>query len=249
MEEIPDTHYWIKEYRYGVDDYVLSDLKEKLSFDRKLYDKQKKELEESTNWKFIKPKNDGTHIKKCKEIQNEKDEIIRKQLKWEEEERKIIIKCNFLGIKYIQYDIFPSNYETSRERKLNFPLNYRWIDNISKKKETEYYSVWVTWLRDDCTRRLKLDNKIKEEENKLLKSRKTEKWYQIPEEIRCQIIEKREQTLKKYKKESRSCRSYVPETTGYITAPNGMTIEISVNNSKEKNDELKQELKQAMKDY
>ena len=118
MLKIPSTLYWPDKYKNNVDEYSLSELRKKLIIDKSWYFNKKDELEKSTNWKFPKINDDIKQTKILREINAQKEEIIRKQLQWEKDfsqafiirklfiqSLKLILITSLLSITFIKCNI------------------------------------------------------------------------------------------------------------------------------------------------
>ena len=176
-------------------------------------------------------------------------------MKWEKEEYELRKKCEFLGVIYEEPKNFPEKYKTASERKLNFPLNYRWLDQkILYNSSKEYVSEWSSWKFHDESRRYSLERVIDKAKNDKIYELRKLKWDSFSDEQKKSI--KEEELKYKEKQEYKSSRRYYePPSVGYadkhqeeiwVTAPNGMTI--SAKDKKELMGKIA-ELKEASNPY
>ena len=153
---------------------------------------------------------------------------------------------------------FPEKYETASERKLNFPLNYRWLDQkILYNSSKEYVSEWSSWKFHDESRRYSLERVIDKAKNDKIYELRKLKWDSFSDEQKKSI--KEEELKYKEKQEYKSSRryyeplsvgyAYAPPSVGYACAPNGMVVEIDNNGSKEDMMDKIAELKEACNPY
>ena len=240
--QIPHPLHWPMDLREGID---LDGIYEFIKIPQEWLENKKKEFSESTNWKFTKPKNK----EKEKEINEKKRKIIYHQMKWEKEEYELRKKCEFLGAIYEEPKNFPEKYETASERKLNFPLNYRWLDQkILYNSSKEYVSEWSSWKFHDESRRYSLERVIDKAKNDKIYELRKLKWDSFSDEQKKSI--KEEELKYKEKQEYKSSRRYYePPSVGYAYAPNGMVVEIDNNGSKEDMMDKIAELKEACNPY
>ena len=240
--QIPHPSHWPMDLREGIE---LDGICEFIKTPKEWQESKKKEFSESTNWKFTKPKNK----EKENEINEKKRKIIWYQMKWEREEYELRKKCEFLGVIYEEPKDFPEKYETASERKLNFPLNYRWLDQkILYNSSKEYVSEWSNWKFYDELRRDSLERVIDKAKNDKIYELRKLKWDSFSDEQKKSI--KEEELKYKEKQEYKSSRRYYePPSVGYAYAPNGMVVEIDNNGSKEDMMDRKAELKEASNPY
>ena len=246
----PKLFFWSdldKNLTARLSDYAIIELDEEIEKSYLDWRTQKiNEIKCSELWKPL-PKDDS----KIKKSNNEKMQIIRKQMEWEKKEREYKIKCNFLKIKYDEPLEFPTSYKvynvkTDKYKNYKYYYNYRW----TTKDDTEYSDVWNDWVRNDNYRRNKLENIIEVNTESFKIDKRIEKWETLNEEQKQSIIKKEKDfnlELKK-KRNNQSSRMSFQDTKETERAPNGMVVVREPWMTNEQWSEERSNLKEAYRD-
>lgn len=220
---VPHPCYWDKELRTGVDLITLPELKFTVSPE---WRKERNEQLRNSKWEFAKTE---------KNTQSKQNRIIAKQIYWEANEKVLSHQCDVLCIKYNEPEPIPNK------------LKHRWLNDEQKRKNAKYVDKWNHWLFNDDYRIYTLKDKILKEERNRIKELRKQRWLELTEEQRLQIIDN-EKKQKEEEERKRYRSIYVEPSSGSISASNGMAVIINPNDTPEQIAEKKAELKEAYRE-
>ena len=220
---VPHPYYWDKELRTGIDLITLPELEFTVSPE---WRKERNEQLRNSKWEFTKTEKDTI---------SKQNKIISKQIYWEANELELSHKCKVLGIEYKEPEPIPNK------------LKHTWLNDDQKRKDAKYVDKWNHWLFNDDYRIYTLKDKILKEERNRIKELRKQRWLELTEEQRLQIIDN-EKKQKEEEERKRSRSIYVEPSSGSISEPNGMTIIINPNDTPQQIAKKKAELKEAYRE-